>query len=200
MLSRVDALVLDLDTRAGLCIARSLGRAGRTLSVSARDGRASGLRTRYADRQLVLPDPEADFEAFTAALVAGLTEQPADAAIPSIDASVEVLHRNRDSIGRFTAPALGEPEAVEIALSKRRTLEVADTLGIPIPRSVLVSTPSALAAAGAEIGYPCVLKPETSWRALGEGGERVAPIYVGDEAEMARLGADLVRPDAPVLV
>ena len=198
--SRVDALVLDLDTRAGLCIARSLGRAGRSLSVAARDGRASGLKTRYADRRVVLPDPETDFEAFTAALVKALAEQPADASIPSIDASVEVLHRHRDTIGRFTAPALGEPEAVEIALSKERTLEVAATLGIPVPRSLAVSRPDELEAAGAEIGYPCVLKPVTSWRSLGSGGERVAPIYVGDAAEMQQVGPGLVRPDAPVLV
>jgi predicted ATP-grasp superfamily ATP-dependent carboligase len=196
----VDALVLDLDTRAGLCIARSLGRAGRSLSVAARDGRASGLRTRYADRRVILPDPEADFESFTNELVTALTEQPAGATIASIDASVEVLHRNRESIGRFTAPALGEPEAVEIALSKERTLEVAATLGIPVPRSLLVSRPEELEAAGAEIGYPLVLKPVTSWRAIGRGGERVSPVYVADGEEMQRVGPGLVRPDAPVLV
>jgi predicted ATP-grasp superfamily ATP-dependent carboligase len=196
----VDALVLDLDTRAGLCIARSLGRAGHSLSVAARDGRASGLRTRYADRRVILPDPEADFEAFANALVAALAEQPAGATIASIDASVEVLHRNRASIGRFTAPALGEPEAVEIALSKERTLEVAVTLGIPVPRSLTVTNPDELEAAGAEIGYPLVLKPVTSWRSVGTGGERVAPLYVGDADEMQRVGPGLVRPDAPVLV
>jgi predicted ATP-grasp superfamily ATP-dependent carboligase len=191
----VDALVLDLDTRAGLCIARSLGQAGRSLSVAARDGRASGLKTRYADRRVILPDPEADFESFTNALVAALAEQPAGATIASIDASVEALHRNRESIGRFTAPALGEPEAVEIALSKERTLEVAVALGIPVPRSLPVSRPDELAAAGAEIGYPLVLKPVTSWRAVGSGGERVSPVD-----EMQRIGPGLVRPDAPVLV
>ena len=196
----VDALVLDLDTRAGLCIARCLGRAGRSLSVAARDGRASGLKTRYADRRVILPDPEADFEAFTNALVAALSEQPAGATIASIDASVEVLHRNRDEIGRFTAPALGEPAAVEIALSKERTLEVAATLGIPVPRSLSVSRPDELEAAGAEIGYPLVLKPVTSWRAVGTGGERVAPVYVGDAGVMQQIGPGLVRPDAPVLV
>ncbi len=196
----VDALVLDLDTRAGLCIARSLGRAGRSLSVAARDGRASGLRTRYADRRVILPDPEADFEAFRNALIAALAEQPAGATIASIDASVEVLHRNRAAVGRFTAPALGEPEAVEIALSKERTLEVAEALGIPVPRSLAVTNPDELAAAGAEIGYPLVLKPVTSWRSIGSGGERVSPLYVGDAGEMQQIGRGLVRPDAPVLV
>src|SRR4051812_8149340 len=105
--ARADALVLDLDTRAGLSIARSLGRSGCRVSVAARDGGASGLRTRYAIHRSVLPDPEVDFEAYASALVASLEEQPADAAIAVIDSSVEALHRHRDEIGRLTAPALG---------------------------------------------------------------------------------------------
>jgi predicted ATP-grasp superfamily ATP-dependent carboligase len=197
---RADAIVLDIDSRAGLSIARSLGGAGLRVSVAGKDAAASGLRTRYAVHRSVLPDPALDFEAHTAALIAALTEQPADAAIAVSDASVEALHRHRDAIGRHTAPALGSVEAVDLALSKERTLEVARGLAVPVPRSVLVRTPSELEAAAAEIGLPCVLKPVTSWRAIGDGGERVAPLYAGDAMEIRRVGETLLRPDAPALV
>jgi predicted ATP-grasp superfamily ATP-dependent carboligase len=196
----VDALVLDLDTRAGLCIARSLGRAGCTVSVAARDGNASGLKTRYASRRTVLPDPEVDFDAHVAALLELLTDQPADATLSSIDSSVEALHTHRDAFGRLTAPALGTPEAVEIALSKERTLEVAQGLDVPVPRSTMVSAPSELVAAAIETGFPCVLKPVTSWRSIDAGGERVAPIYIADASHAETVGGTLVRDDAPVLV
>jgi predicted ATP-grasp superfamily ATP-dependent carboligase len=181
-------------------MARSLGRAGYRVSVAARDERASGLSTRYAVHRAVLPDPEVDFEAYTDALVAALRKQPADTVLPTIDASVEALHRHRDTIGRITAPALGALEAVEVALSKERTLELARSLGQPVPRSTAVTSSDELEAAIAEVGTPCVLKPVTSWRAVGEGGERVAPLYVRDAAEGKRLGDELVRPEAPVLV
>lgn len=196
---RADALVLDLDTRAGLSIARSLGRAGYSVSVGARDGRASGLATRYAIHQAVLPDPEVDFEAYADALIAALQDQPADVVLATIDASVEALHRHRESIGALTIPALGSVESVEIALSKERTLEVARTLGLPVPRSISASSPEELTAAVTELGAPCVVKPTRSWRDLGEGGERLAPVYVGD-AEAGRQLVDLARPDAPLLV
>ncbi len=199
-MGRADALVLDLDTRAGLSIARSLGREGCRVSVAARDGGASGLRTRYAVHRSVLPDPEVDFEAYATALLQALEDQPADAAIAVIDSSVEALHRHRDEIGRLTAPALGSKAAVEIALSKERTLELARALGLPTPRSLVVSTTNELDAAVAEIGTPCVLKPITSWRSTGAGGERVSPVYVADADEGRRLGAGFVRADAPVLV
>jgi biotin carboxylase len=181
-------------------MARSLGRTGYRVSVAARDERASGLSTRYAMRRAVLPDPEVDFEAYTTALVAALGEQPADTVLPTIDASVEALHRHRATIGRITAPALGAVEAVDVALSKERTLELARSLGQPVPRSMAVSSPAELEAAIAEVGTPCVLKPVTSWRAVGQGGERVAPLYVRDAAAGMRVGDELVRPDAPVLV
>ena len=197
---RIDALVLDLDTRAGLCVARCLGRVGHRVLVAARDGAASGMRTRYAAGRIVLPDPMVDFGAHVRELVDAVAETSPDAAVPSIDSSVEALHRNRDTIGRFTAPALANREAVEIALSKERTIEVARALGIPVPRSIAVLTMSQLEAAVSEVGVPCVLKPISSWRAVGSGGERVSPILVGSLDEARIVGATLVREDAPVLV
>jgi biotin carboxylase len=197
---KTDALVLDLDTRAGLCSARSLGRAGYTVGVAARDGKASGLSSRYASERVVLPDPTADFEEHVRALLDALASQRPDAALASIDSSVEALHRNRSAVGEFTAPALGSFEAVEIALSKKSVIEVARSLGVPVPQSTSVSSASELEAAVAEIGLPCVLKPVRSWRALGSGGERLSPIIVRDADEVRQAGPDLARPDAPVLV
>jgi predicted ATP-grasp superfamily ATP-dependent carboligase len=197
---KADALVLDLDTRAGLCIARSLGRAGFAVAGAARDGKASGLRSRYAAQQVVLPDPSLDFQEHVRALLEALDSERPDAAIPSIDSSVEALHANRDAVGRFTAPALGSFEAVEIALSKERVLDVARSLNVPVPRSTRVTGLADLEAAVAEIGLPCVLKPDRSWRSDGAGGERLSPIIVRDADEARRVGAGLVRDDAPVLV
>jgi predicted ATP-grasp superfamily ATP-dependent carboligase len=196
----IDALVLDLDTRAGLCAARSLGRAGFAVAVAARDGGASGMTSRYATRRVVLPDPAVDFGDHVRALIDELASQRPDAALASIDSSVAALQANREAVGRFTAPALGSFEAVEIALSKERTIEIARSLAIPVPRSTSVSSLAEFDAAVAEIGLPCVLKPERSWRSSGAGGERLSPIIVSNTDEAHRMGTDLARADAPVLV
>jgi carbamoylphosphate synthase large subunit len=195
-----DALVLDLDTRAGLCAARSLGRAGYSVAVAARDGAASGMTSRYASRRVVLPDPAVDFDDHVRELLAALDSLRPDAVLASIDSSVEALHLNRDAVGRFTAPGLASFEAVEVALSKERTIEVARSIGVPVPRSTPVSSLAEFDAAVAEIGLPCVLKPARSWRSSGAGGERLSPLIVHDAAEAGRAGPSLVREDAPVLV
>ena len=196
----IDALVLDLDTRAGLCIARSLGRAGYAVAVAARDGKASGMTSRYASQRVVLPDPAVDFRDHVGALIDALASQRPDATLASIDSSVEALHTNREAVGRLTAPALASFDAVEIALSKKSVIEVARSIGVPVPRSSSVSGLEELEAAVAEIGLPCVLKPVRSWRSSGAGGERLSPVIVSDADEARRVGAGLVRADAPVLV
>jgi predicted ATP-grasp superfamily ATP-dependent carboligase len=194
------ALVLDLDTRAGLCSVRSLGRAGVSVVGAAREARASGLRTRYAARTVVLPAPEEDFDAYAGAILAEVTANPVDAILCSVDWSVEALHRHRDEIGRYASTGLAAPEAVELALSKERTLELAESLGVPTPRSLRITTPDELEAAVPDISFPCVFKPETSWRPLAGGGERLGPVLVADADGARSLAATMVRPDAPVLV
>jgi carbamoylphosphate synthase large subunit len=196
----VDALVLDLDTRAGLCAARSLGRAGYAVAVAARDGKASGMTSRYGSERVVLPDPTLDFQDHVRALVDALASQRPDAVIPSIDSSVEALHTNRSTVAKFTAPSLASFESVDIALSKERVIEVARSLGLPVPQSTRVSSPAELEAAVGELGFPCVLKPVRSWRSLGAGGERLSPIIVRDMDEVRQVGPGLARADAPVLV
>jgi predicted ATP-grasp superfamily ATP-dependent carboligase len=158
------------------------------------------MTSRYASERVVLPDPAVNFDNHVRALVDALASQRPDATLASIDSSVEALHRNRSEMGRLTAPALASFEAVEIALSKESVLEIARSLAVPVPRSTPVTSPTELEAAAAEIGFPCVLKPERSWRSLGGGGERLSPIIVRDADEARRAGHGLVREDAPVLV
>jgi predicted ATP-grasp superfamily ATP-dependent carboligase len=197
---RRDALVLDLDTRGGLCTVRTLARGGLRVDAAARDAHAPGLRTRYAERTGALPDPVQDFDAYADAVVAWVRERPADGILCSIDESVAALHARRSELEGLAAPGIASYEAVELASSKPRTLELAQELGWRTPRSVLVHGTDEAIAAAAEIGLPVVLKPETSWRAVDEGGERVAPLLAATSEDVRRAADELVRPDAPALV
>ena len=202
MASEPDALVLDLDTRAGLAIARALGRQGLRVAVAARDGRASGMRTRYASGRFTLPRPERDFAAYADAIVRAVHDHPVGAILPSIDSSVLALHRRRVELGPHAAPAIGSAEAIATAISKPRTLELAGRLGIPAPRSLAAPTQDDVEAAVRELGFPAVVKPDESWRDEGEGGERLSPALVTGPAGLAearRLAPALVQELAPGL-
>jgi predicted ATP-grasp superfamily ATP-dependent carboligase len=158
------------------------------------------MRTRYAVGRVTLPPPEADFAAHADAILAFVTDHPAGAIIPSIDSSVAALHRRRAELAAHAAPALGSVEAVETAISKPRTLEVAERLGIPAPRTIAARTQNDVESAARELGLPVVVKPDESWRDVEAGGERLSPRLVSSEAELVdarRLAPALVQEIAP---
>jgi predicted ATP-grasp superfamily ATP-dependent carboligase len=76
--------------------------------------------------------------------------------------------------------AVAPDVALEVANDKTRTLEVADKLGIPYPKSVPVANVEDVRAAEAQFGYPFVVKPTMSWN---QGSVRVAPVEAMNETE-----------------
>ena len=191
-----DVLVLDGDTRGGLAAVRALGRGGLTVTM------ASGApRSRHAAERVLLPSPADGLDAFTSALLAHLRERPAAVVLTASDAGVEALRRARGALEGLSVPALAPDHALDVATSKERTVELAASLGVPVPRSIRVQSVSAAVDAVAEVGVPCVLKPDRSWQDGGPaGGRRVASMLVTSPAE-AREGAEhLVGPGRPALV
>ena len=193
-----DALVLDGGFRSGLAVTRSLGRAGCRLAV---EGPSRVLRSRYAAEHVALPDPRQGLEGFTSALLAWLRSHPADAVMTSSDWGVAALASARGELERLTAPAIASPEALTVATSKERTLAAAHEAGIRVPRALKVATAEEAVEAAAELGLPCVLKPDRSWRETAEGGgERVAARFLANGEAARREAKRLVQPGAPALV
>ncbi len=193
-------LVLDGDTRAGLEMARRLHRLGERVVIASSDARASGMRTRAAEAQVALPDPRTAFDAYADAIVAALA--PGDVAMCSGERALEALRARRDAIAaRGAIAAIASEAALTLAGSKELTLERAAAIGIGCPLSLGVSTPEEVLAGAGELGYPLVVKPLASWRALpGGGGETVAPMLAYDRAGLEAVARHLVRPGAPALL
>jgi hypothetical protein len=193
-------LVLDGDTRAGLEIARRLHLLGERVAIASSDAGASGMRTRAAEERVVLPDPRTAFDSYADGIVAALG--PRDVAMCSGERALEALRARREAIvARGAVAAIASEPALSIAGSKQLTLDRAAALGIECPRSLQVSTPEQVLAGADELGYPLVVKPLASWRALpGGGGETVAPMLAYDRAGLEKVARHLVRPGAPALL
>ncbi|MDX6628966.1 MAG: hypothetical protein QOH00_1212 [Gaiellales bacterium] len=198
--TRGRVLVLDGDTRAGLEIARRLHLLGERVAIASSEAGASGMRTRAADARVVLADPRTAFDAYADGIVAALG--PGDVVLCSGERALEALRARREAIAaRGAIAAIASEPALTIAGSKQLTLERAAALGIACPRSLQVSTPQAVLAGAGDLGYPLVVKPLASWRALpGGGGETVAPMLAYDRAGLEAVAHRLVRPDAPALL
>jgi predicted ATP-grasp superfamily ATP-dependent carboligase len=124
----VRVLVTDADYKLTLGAIRSLGKRGATVVAVAASPRALGFRSRYAAKTLLGPPPT-ESEAFVDFVADAARD--ADAILPIGQDSTRALSLYRE---RLPAPApLAPPEALAIADSKRRTIEVARKLGINTP-------------------------------------------------------------------
>jgi predicted ATP-grasp superfamily ATP-dependent carboligase len=156
------AVVAEVGWVNGLGAIRSLGRHG--LRVLALDHRpyALGFRSRYAEPRLA-PDPLDDEAGFIAALEA-IAEETDDVlpVFPTHDEHVNAIARHADVLAdryRFPFPRW---EVLERIQSKRHQLETAESIGLPVPRTLHPTSREEARAAGEELGFPVLVKPSAN--------------------------------------
>lgn len=199
-----DILILDASYKQTLTAARSLGRAGLRVALGETsaephpDISPPAFRSRYCSRAVVLPDYATDPAAFAAAVIAFVRDHEVRVVLPAGDATCVTMMPYRGQLAALGCTlALAPDLALDIAFDKSKTLEVARELGIGFPKSIRVRSVRDLAGAEAELGFPLVLKPTTSW--TGKSPVRVVPIEVVDEAEAVVAAERILAAGADVL-
>src|SRR5262245_11621009 len=158
------ALVLDAGSSAGVETVQALGRA--RIAVDAADVLPTALafRSRYPRRRLQQPSPARATE-FLAWLDAMDAAHGYTLIVPSTEGSLVAL-RQRPADDPLRAKAvLPSDDALDVALDKRRTVELASLLGIPVPASQTIAS---IDHAGTTAACPVVLKPTRSAAAVGD--------------------------------
>jgi carnosine synthase len=109
----------------------------------------------------IVGDPDRDAAAVLAALAdAGLRP---DAVLTFWENSIDVTARVATALGLPTNPVA----SIDSARSKVRTRELSTELGLPSPKARRVRSLDELFAAGPEVGFPAVVKPEFGASAMG---------------------------------
>ena len=185
-----DILILDAEHRQTLASARSLGRAGLRValgeSLSLHDPALPlpSFRSRYCARPVILPSYSDGPLPYVNAILEFVREHPTRVILPASDVSCAALMPYRQELAELgTVLALPTDSALEVALDKDRTLQVARELGIAYPDLIHIGTIEELSVAIAEFGFPFVLKPTVSWAEKAKA--RVVPIEVVDKADAA---------------
>ena len=169
-------LVTDAGRGSAISIIRSLGRRGMRVVAADADPRSPGFRSRYASERLLYPSPSEAPERTVASLLQAVQERGIDLVIPVTDDVILPLSAARDRFAGLTKLAIADPSALAVTTNKLATLELADRLGVPRPKTVLVATAVEARERGPELGWPLVLKPQAS-RVYDDGG--VAAFEVG---------------------
>jgi protein-tyrosine-phosphatase/predicted ATP-grasp superfamily ATP-dependent carboligase len=176
-MSDMTVLVLDGHSRAALETMQSLGRAGLQVDLAAEAKDCLALHSRYAARRLRQPSQTAEFHAWLRA-----EDQQRNYAliVPATETSLLMLRRLEESDPLRRKAVIPGNAALEIALDKEQTWQLARELGVPAPGSVLISS---LAEIGQVEQFPVVLKPTHSKVMVGGELRTLAVAVVKIEAE-----------------
>lgn len=178
-------LLLDADQASALAIVRALGRQSIPVHVASDAKRPLAGLSRHASAVLRYPDPLRDEAAFVAWLIAQMRDGRYELAIPVTERTVTPILRHRDQFDGLNI-AMAPSEALERVLDKNRTLQLAQELGIPVPRSALLASMDDLAASAAGFAYPVVVKPS---RSVGQDSHQRVQLTVSYAHNASELAA-----------
>ncbi len=172
-------LVLDGHSRAALETVQSLGRAGVQVDLAAETQDCLAMHSRYVSRKLQQPSHErvADFPAW-------LQEQDKlrnyALIVPATEASLLGLRQLDENDPVRRKAVIADNKALDIALDKEKTWQLAHQLGVPAPSGILLSEPSEI---GTAQQFPLVLKPTHSKVEIDGALRTLAVAVVKNEAE-----------------
>jgi predicted ATP-grasp superfamily ATP-dependent carboligase len=160
--TRRTVVVTDAGRGSAIAFIRSLGRAG--FRVVAADAAADslGFQSRYAAHTHVYPDPRQQPDAFVASMLDLVASQHVDLLVPITDLALQPIVAHRESFEAITRLAAPETEALRIVTDKARTMQLAQELGVPVPKTSLVSTVQEALESAVDFSWPIVLKPQAS--------------------------------------
>ncbi len=187
-------LITDGEQRAALAAVRSLGRAGRRVIVAAARPRSLAGVSRYAARQVHVPDPLTRPGEFVEAIAGVVRQEGVEVLVPIAEPALLAVLDRRAAFGscRIPFPSIDVFRRVS---DKAAVLGLAPDLGIAVPKQRTArSRADALSLSPDELGFPLVLKP---WRSVAEGPEgrrTLTVLHAADAAELESRIAGL--PDA----
>jgi predicted ATP-grasp superfamily ATP-dependent carboligase/thymidylate kinase len=183
---QASVLVTDASRGSAVSIIRSLGRRGMHVIAADSEARSPGFYSRYAAGRLRYPRPDESPEEMVEALLAAAGTRGIDLIVPVTDETILPLVAARERFAGVCKLAVPDPRALATSRDKMATFELAVELGIPVPRTELVSTVNEALRAAPALGWPVVLKPRFS-RILreGRGVEGYTVSYAANEEALA---------------
>jgi len=183
-------LVLGRDTRAFLSVIRSLGRAGHEVHVAWCPADTPALRSKYIHAVHAIPRYDPD------GLAGLLAAVHFDLVIPCDDFAILPLQQNRARLEAAARLYLLSDQAFALCSDKHKTYELAERLGIALPRQRIAATVREVEEAAGVFGWPLVLKPI---RSVVVAGARNEVRKVRSTAEI-KVVAEAMLAGGPVLV
>jgi len=198
----VKILVLDGNDNQAVACVRSLGRAGHQVVTGASSSWSKAGWSRFCARTFVYPAPERDLDGFVRSVAEEAERHGKCVVLPMNERSTLALSSQRAAIqGRGGQLVLPPHQVVVRAFNKHATTQLAGSLGIATPATVLVENQKHAAELSRCFPLPAVLKPATSQEMMAAGGLRATgrPAYARTPQEFLAAYAQVCQLSSSIL-
>ena len=193
-------MVLDGHSAAALAVTRSAGRAGHWVAVGANQGIfAAGQLSRYCSRAFDYPVSTSAATAFVNVVLEFVRAHAVDLVIPVTDWTLGPLSAQREKFSGVCRIAMPSPEAIEFASDKYHTIQLAEKIGIGVPKTLLVKSTEDLSQ-HQDGSFPLVVKDRFSVRWANDKAVFGSVAYTYSAADLEKKVAERVEIAGDVLV
>ena len=153
-------LLLDgYSTRTLACV-RSWGKKGIPFAVGGETRWDMSLLSRYSKETFIYTSPKRDLSKFIREVNQYCQEFEADCVFPTSEAAIMACSRYRNELKCI--PIVPQEQDIQAAFSKANTLKLAQSLGIPIPKTAFVTDSHLQEFDAITLNFPVAIKSESS--------------------------------------
>lgn len=195
-------LVLDGNQNQAVACVRSLAAKDHNVLVGNTSAWSKAGWSRSCSGTFVYPSPR-DGNRMIERLAELARQEPGTLILPMSDATTLIISANRDVLlqsgAKLVMPA---HEDVVHAADKSYTTKLAQSLGIAVPRSIVISSAAEARSQANSLPYPVVLKPRSSEEQEGSGASQSTgrPLYARNADEFQRAYEELSKRATSVLI
>jgi D-aspartate ligase len=155
----IPAIVLGSHTM-GLAVIRALGIMGVPIIALVYDEKEDmGYVSKYVTERIPAPHPEKSEDQFLDVLVKSAAHLGGSLVIPTSDETLCAISRHKTLLERYYLVACTEWSITEKFIDKKHTYALADSAGVPTPKTMVPHSPEDVERYSRNIDYPCLVKP-----------------------------------------
>ena len=155
-------LVTDCGRGSAIAMIRALYRRGWKVIAGDATRQNVALGSRCAAHRFLYPAPKVEPLQFVDSIKDAVQKWKVDLIIPITDEALLPLSKARSGFPPECQLAIPNSESLELTTNKMKTVELATRLGVPVPKTAIVSTAESACQQAESFRWPIVLKPLVS--------------------------------------
>lgn len=165
----------------GLGVMRALGQYGVPIVAIYYQKQDMGYVSKYVKEKVPAPHPEKSEKQFIDLLIDCAKRYANGILIPTDDATLVAVSKHKTLLANYYIVACADWEITKRIIDKKYTYELAESLGIPAPKTIVPQNKTDVQKYAEDATYPCLVKPRQSHRYLEAFGRKMLKVNNFDE-------------------